>query len=289
MKKLFIFLSFALITTSINSQGRYRALKKSAEILIDAVDLMSTSYDIYQYLSPKKPSPNNIKDYYEGNALSEIRNIDLKLPNVVSISYTDLFEDNSKKLAIDYRKWANSTPELSRKYGKTSKYDLDRQTNGEPNNSHFQRSYAAGKVEFHKIHPISKYGQMAIPLTEYSYKMDNSSTFFGQEAQKIRQTLLKSDTVQKYKYLPTDKKNAFLDDDLLFSKSINNSVENKWTRKYGEQPVGKNERSNYESYLDQKLNESISEELINFNREINSIVIKSKNIDLKNEYIKKPY
>ena len=40
------------------------------------------------------------------------------------------------RLARDYRIWANSTPELSRKYGKKSKYDLDSQTNGEPNNSY---------------------------------------------------------------------------------------------------------------------------------------------------------
>ena len=105
----------------------------------------------------------------------------------------------------------------------------------------------------------------------------------------LRAAVLKSDSIQKYKYPPTDNKTIILDDDLLFSKSINNSVEQKWTRKYEENLLLGMKRNIYESYLDQKLKENISKELVNFKREINSIVIKSNYIDLNNECINKPY
>lgn len=62
--------------------------------------------------------------------------------------------NNKKRLVRDYRKWANSTDELSHKFGKPSNYDLD--ANGTVNN-YFYRSYAAGKKEFHKTHPLKNY------------------------------------------------------------------------------------------------------------------------------------
>ena len=61
--------------------------------------------------------------------------------------------NNKKRLVRDYRKWANSN-ELSHKFGKPSNYDLD--ANGSVNN-YFYRSYAAGKKEFHKTHPLKNY------------------------------------------------------------------------------------------------------------------------------------
>ena len=48
-------------------------------------------------------------------------------------------------LATAYRAWANSTEELKKKYGKTSKYDLDATGSA---NSFFDKSYAAGKAEY---------------------------------------------------------------------------------------------------------------------------------------------
>ncbi|MDC3309248.1 hypothetical protein OAV26_03360 [Crocinitomicaceae bacterium] len=62
--------------------------------------------------------------------------------------------NNKKRLARDYRKWANSTTELSAKFGKPSNYDLD--ANGSVND-YFYRSYAAGKKEFHKSYPLENY------------------------------------------------------------------------------------------------------------------------------------
>jgi hypothetical protein len=55
-------------------------------------------------------------------------------------------------MAKEYRLWANSTPELKSKYGKTSTYDLDA-TSNKPWNSNFEKSYAAGKSEFDQRTP----------------------------------------------------------------------------------------------------------------------------------------
>lgn len=62
-----------------------------------------------------------------------------------------LFEDNvfGDTLAKAYRIWANSTDELSKKYGKTSIYKLDAKSN-DPNNQYFRNSYEAGKAEYEK-------------------------------------------------------------------------------------------------------------------------------------------
>jgi hypothetical protein len=54
------------------------------------------------------------------------------------------------ELATAYRKWANSTEELKKKWGKTSKYDLD-ETSTSPYNSFFLDSYnGGGKAEYEK-------------------------------------------------------------------------------------------------------------------------------------------
>jgi hypothetical protein len=45
-----------------------------------------------------------------------------------------------------FRKWANSTDELKKKYGKPSKYDLD--ATGKPDNSFIRKAYAAAKTEY---------------------------------------------------------------------------------------------------------------------------------------------
>lgn len=45
-----------------------------------------------------------------------------------------------------FRAWANSTPELTAKYGKKSTYDLD--ASGKFNNSYINKAYAAAKTEY---------------------------------------------------------------------------------------------------------------------------------------------
>ena len=45
-----------------------------------------------------------------------------------------------------FRQWANSTDELKKKYGKSSKYDLD--ATGKPDNIFIRKAYAAAKTEY---------------------------------------------------------------------------------------------------------------------------------------------
>ena len=52
-------------------------------------------------------------------------------------------------LATAYRIWANTTDELSKKYGKKSTYDLDA-TRSNPYGGTFLKSYAAGKADYEK-------------------------------------------------------------------------------------------------------------------------------------------
>lgn len=54
------------------------------------------------------------------------------------------------KLAKNYRQWANSTPELIKKYGKKSSYDLDSIYSENPANVSFDQSYKDGQAEFEK-------------------------------------------------------------------------------------------------------------------------------------------
>jgi hypothetical protein len=56
-----------------------------------------------------------------------------------------------------FRKWANSTPDLKKKYGKESKFDLD--PKGKPDNSFIRKAYAAAKEEYSKYLSSAKEGQ----------------------------------------------------------------------------------------------------------------------------------
>lgn len=53
-----------------------------------------------------------------------------------------------------FRQWANSTDELKKKYGKSSKYDLD--VTGKPDNSFIRKAYAAAKDEYEASEGDSK-------------------------------------------------------------------------------------------------------------------------------------
>ena len=53
-----------------------------------------------------------------------------------------------------FRQWANSTDELKKKYGKSSKYDLD--ATGKPDNSFIRKAYAAAKDEYEASEGDSK-------------------------------------------------------------------------------------------------------------------------------------
>ena len=62
--------------------------------------------------------------------------------NKEAISSTGFSQEEGDK----FRQWANSTDELKKKYGKTSKYDLD--AAGKPDNSFIRKAYAAAKSEY---------------------------------------------------------------------------------------------------------------------------------------------
>lgn len=54
----------------------------------------------------------------------------------------------SQEEGDEFRQWANSTDELKRKYGKSSKYDLD--ATGKPDNNFIRKAYKAAKGEYEK-------------------------------------------------------------------------------------------------------------------------------------------
>ena len=64
------------------------------------------------------------------------------------------------------------------------------------------------------------------------------------------------------------------------TNSINPIITGTYKKTWGIQK--NNDKINY-SYLDQKLEENINRELVNFNREINSILIKSKSLNINLE------
>jgi hypothetical protein len=68
-----------------------------------------------------------------------------------------------------FRKWANSTDELKRKYGKDSEYDLD--PTGKPDNSFIRKAYAAAKKEYGAfIKQEGKYAKRGTTVTSENQK-----------------------------------------------------------------------------------------------------------------------
>ena len=121
--------------------------------------LKNTAVDINivkgnKYYEPIKTWVNSGKSKYAYKALDEGDHIHINLRLTPGAS--DAAPKGVKtKLATTYRAWANSSPELSKKYGKQSEYDLD--TTGTAN-SWFDRSYAAGKDEFEVYINIDPWG-----------------------------------------------------------------------------------------------------------------------------------
>ena len=70
---------------------------------------------------------------------------------------------NEDELATAYREWANSTPELAKKYGKTSRFDLDAVGSA---NKWFNKSYTSGAEDF--FNRNKRYGGQA----QYGTEMD---------------------------------------------------------------------------------------------------------------------
>jgi len=89
--------------------------------------------------------------------------------------------------------------------------------------------------------------------------------------------IFEMDSISKYYYSPANKEITFMGDGFLLLRSIKKITKPDSSLSYFETSnISENKRGIYDSYLDQKLKENINKELINFNQEINSIIIKSK-------------
>ena len=80
-----------------------------------------------------------------------------------SVDESEKSTNVSNSLQHYYRLWANSTPELSKKYGKESEYDLDA-IRKDPTSGTFNKSYSQGKDSFDK--------DWLIVPDRYSYPQD---------------------------------------------------------------------------------------------------------------------
>jgi len=100
-----------------------------------------------------KGSEETVTDPKSG---SEVNTVATPTPTPITPTPTPVTNPTAEqlKLAKDYRTWANSTPELKVKYGKTSPYDLDA-TSSKPYNTNFEKSYAVGKSDFDKRTPVT--------------------------------------------------------------------------------------------------------------------------------------
>ena len=106
------------------------------------------------------------------------------------------------ELATAYRAWANSTAELSKKYGKESKYDLDATGSA---NSFFDKSYAAGKTEY-EAYLKDKAGVKAADLPANLKSLYNIETWgktLGKNAQNQYYIQLKASTGLYYFFYDT--------------------------------------------------------------------------------------
>lgn len=102
----------------------------------------------------KVPNEEEVFDYIRGPKKTPEK-LSPTEPEKPTISESIKFKRNkmylfeSESLAAAYRIWANSTDELSKKYGKKSKYKLDVKSDT-PDNNYFLNSYKEGKADYEK-------------------------------------------------------------------------------------------------------------------------------------------
>ena len=161
MKVFFLFL-FLLTQYTLSAQ-RFKIprmkTKSRTKSLIDRVSNVADIYEIYDRQTSKINRDIELNNIYNNSYLRlKMGEHSVQIEKVMLESGLISAKEYSKrKLARDYRIWSNSNPDLSSKFGKKSKFNLDRTIKGLPNNSYFQKSYAAGKKEFHKTHPLKNY------------------------------------------------------------------------------------------------------------------------------------
>jgi hypothetical protein len=106
-------------------------------------------------------------------------------------------------LAVAYRKWANSTDALKKKWGKTSTYDLD-ETSTTPYNTFFTKSYdGGGKAEYEAyLKSQSSAGKAETQKTANKKQMDNLAFAWGGHPAVTKSTDARG-RVMKFRFLPT--------------------------------------------------------------------------------------
>jgi hypothetical protein len=102
-----------------------------------------------------------------GNSLLNYRSTS----NIEDLSLNGVVTEKQKTIAKLYRQWANSSDDLSKKYGKKSIYDLD-ETSTNPYSGTFLKSYKVGKPKFDSVWLSTASGSGYINLSkggEYKY------------------------------------------------------------------------------------------------------------------------
>ena len=151
---------------------------------------------------------NYIKNYKR--FLNEEFNVELAMKQIKS-SYVENSNNEitstgfTKDEGNEFRKWANSTPELTKKYGKQSIYDLD--VSGYPDNKFIRKAYNAAKDEYEtreketSIEEKPKVNLNSGNLIIFSAGLDNRSSDKSLDQQvKILQTSLGNTNVQGFRY-----------------------------------------------------------------------------------------
>ena len=106
----------------------------------------------------------------DGNSLLNYRNT----TNIEDLSKNGVVTEKQKTIAKLYRQWANSSDDLSKKYGKKSVYDLD-EISSNPYGGSFLKSYKVGKTKFDSVWLSTASGSGYINLSkggEYKYSYD---------------------------------------------------------------------------------------------------------------------
>lgn len=103
--------------------------------------------------------------------------------NIEDLTRNGVVTTEQKTIAKLYRLWANSTDELSKKYGKKSIYDLDEKSNN-PYGGTFLKSYKVGKSKFDSTWLASSDGSDFINLSkggkyQYSYDYKRKEWWFN--------------------------------------------------------------------------------------------------------------
>jgi hypothetical protein len=113
--------------------------------------------------------------------------------NIEDLTVNGVISQKQKTIAKLYRQWANSSDDLSKKYGKKSIYDLD-ETSSNPYGGSFLKSYKVGKTKFDSVWLSTAAGSEFINLSKggeyrYSYNYKNKEWWNSSDGATLSQTI----------------------------------------------------------------------------------------------------